>query len=129
MGKVTEQEVRCGNCNDVAVILNPDMPPQCRSCGSAARHFSLTISETFTAHSSIGLKAKRGGSGKPVFELKSGDSFSRKANAWYQREMVVDREKNLYQETVTNPETGEIVHACEEPLNQHQGHGSAKGKA
>jgi len=42
------------------------------------------------------------------------------------REMIVDREGNRYLEKVTDPETGEVVHSCEEPLSEHQGHGTAK---
>jgi hypothetical protein len=41
---------------------------------------------------------------------------------------VIDRENNLYKEVVTNAETGEVIHACEEPLSKHIGHGSAKKK-
>jgi hypothetical protein len=29
-------------------------------------------------------------------------------------------------EHIVNPNTGEVIHHCEEPLSQHQGHGSAK---
>ncbi len=32
-----------------------------------------------------------------------------------------------YSEKVTVCKSGEVIHQCEEPLSQHQGHGSAKG--
>jgi len=41
-------------------------------------------------------------------------------------ERLIDRENDWYAETVTDPETGEIVHECKEPLSEHQGHGAAK---
>jgi hypothetical protein len=41
---------------------------------------------------------------------------------------IIDREKDLYKEVVKDPDTGEIVHECEEPLSQHIGHGTAKCK-
>ena len=128
MGKVVGQEIKCGRCGNDLSGGGPDSELLCPTCGSAARQFLLTINETIVAHSSIGLKARRGGSGKPFYLFKSGASFFRKAKAWYRREMIVDRENDRYKETVINPETGEIVHFCEESLSQHQGHGSAKKK-
>lgn len=41
---------------------------------------------------------------------------------------IIDKDKNLYKETVTDPDTNTIIHHCEEPLDQHVGHGSAKSK-
>lgn len=38
----------------------------------------------------------------------------------------IDRENDWYEETVTNPDTGEVVHHQAEPLSDHTGHGSAK---
>lgn len=103
--------------------------PACPDCGPVARHFELTINETIVARSSIGLKARRGGIGKPFYILKSGASFFRKAQIWCKRVMMIDRENNIYREVVTNPETGEIIHLCEEPLKLHQGHGTPKSNA
>ena len=42
---------------------------------------------------------------------------------------MIDREADTYDETVTDPESGEIVHECHEPLSEHRGHGSAKRSA
>ena len=41
---------------------------------------------------------------------------------------TVDRDGNWYRETFLDPETGEVLHHCEEPLTEHRGHGSAKGR-
>jgi hypothetical protein len=35
---------------------------------------------------------------------------------------------NWYSETVKDEETDELLHHCEEPLDQHTGHGSAKNR-
>ena len=35
---------------------------------------------------------------------------------------------NSYSETVKDEETGELLHHCEPPLDQHTGHGSAKNR-
>jgi hypothetical protein len=38
---------------------------------------------------------------------------------------VIERAKDWYREVVTDYETGKMVHQCEEPLAEHQGHGAA----
>jgi hypothetical protein len=35
---------------------------------------------------------------------------------------------DLYSEKITDAETGEVIHQCQEPLTAHQKHGSAKPK-
>jgi len=41
---------------------------------------------------------------------------------------VIDKDQNIYKETIIDPDTNEIIHYCEEPLDKHSGHGSAKPK-
>jgi len=41
---------------------------------------------------------------------------------------VIDKNNDKYFEQVIDPETGETVHHCEEPLSEHFGHGTAKFK-
>jgi hypothetical protein len=41
-------------------------------------------------------------------------------------ERFFDHRGDRYVETVKNPESGEIIHHCDEPLSQHRRHGSAK---
>lgn len=53
-------------------------------------------------------------------------SYSREKHVHKQR--VIDRDNDHYFEKVTDYETGEVIHHCEEPLSQHQGHGDAKRK-
>lgn len=45
---------------------------------------------------------------------------------WVHKERIIDKENNRYKETVIDEETGEIIHESDEPLEKHQGHGSAK---
>lgn len=42
-----------------------------------------------------------------------------------QRDLMIDRENDRYFERVVDPETGKVLRICEEPLSQHQGHGTA----
>ncbi len=64
--------------------------------------------------------------GKPISELRSGDDFLRKKNKWMDINLVIDWKNNWYRKTITDPQTGQVVRHCEEPLDEHQGYGSAK---
>ena len=44
------------------------------------------------------------------------------------KERLVDKDANIYYEFVQDPETGEIVRRCQEPLTEHRNRGSAKKK-
>jgi hypothetical protein len=57
-----------------------------------------------------------------------GDDFHRKSGRWMKLYRLFDRVKRWYHERVTDPETGEVVHECSEPLTNHRGHGSDKTK-
>lgn len=87
----------------------------------------MFISGPIHIHADLGLKHKRQGVKRPVSEQKHGDSFSLRLARWVRRSRVLDREHNRYVETIIDPESGESIHHCDEPLSHHQGHGTAKG--
>ncbi len=62
----------------------------------------------------------------PRVEIKSGDELYKCEGKWVHKERVIDKDKDLYTETIVDPETGKVIHHCSEPLSQHRGHGSAK---
>jgi hypothetical protein len=68
--------------------------------------------ESLVVRDGIGVKAKRLGQKKP----------------YVHRQRVIDRDNDRYFEKITDYDTGEIIHYCEEPLSQHINHGSAKSK-
>jgi hypothetical protein len=111
----------CGKCN-----TPPEARKPCPHCGSTSRAFSVTLESKVEFHSSLSYKAKRGGKGKPFIEGIRGESLFRKLKRWMRLERVIDREHDHYKEVVTDPETGEEIHRCEEPLSQHTGHGDDK---
>ena len=74
----------------------------------------------------IGLKAKRISEKRPFIESRTIPNYSHNKNKFVDLLRVINRDSNLYFEQVTDYESGEIIHKCEEPLSQHQGHGSAK---
>jgi hypothetical protein len=121
------QSVACGNCG-LKLEENPGPPDErtgCPQCGSTLRHLSVSVSETVKFHEMLGLKGRHA-EGRPFIELKQGDDLHRKSGRWMLLERVIDRAKNWYREVVTDPETGKVIHQCEEPLSEHQGHGTAQ---
>lgn len=123
--------VRCGQCKtalDESLQTPADSRIPCPRCGSTSRLFEKTLAGTITPRASLGLKAREPGRRKPFLEQISGASYFRKAQRWVERLMRIDRRNNQYREVVTDPETGTIIHKCEELLSEHKGHGNARKK-
>lgn len=68
------------------------------------------------------------GKRKPVLDRFGGADFSRKLRKFVQKIRVFDRRCSppTYLEKVTDPDTGEVIHYCAEPLAKHRDHGSAR---
>jgi len=86
------------------------------------------VSETVVARDGFGVKAKRAGEKKPYIEEKAVPDYSRSLGKVVHREQIFDRDNDRYFEKVTDYETGEVIHHCDEPLSEHQGHGDARLK-
>ena len=85
-----------------------------------------SINEASTARDGIGFKAKRPGEGRPFIEDRAMPSYSFVKAKTVLREQIIDRDVDRYFERVTDYETGEVIHECDEALTKHRGHGSAK---
>ena len=68
-------------------------------------------------HKKLGLKASHPGSKKPFIEVTAGDDLRRKTGTWVKKDRIIDRENDRYTETVTDPQTGKVIHYCDEPLS------------
>jgi hypothetical protein len=130
MGSATPV-VKCAKCSTVLADA-PEVPVSqrepCPTCGSTGRLFEVEIKATLEVLTSWRMKARHGVTGPPFFEAKAGADLHRKSGRWMQRDLVIDRDNDRYLERVVDPETGTVVHECEEPLSQHQGHGTPKRK-
>ena len=62
------------------------------------------------------------------YEFGAGDEWCVLDEKYIYKTRIFDREHDNYYEDVVDPETGEIIHHCEEPLSKHFGHGSDKEK-
>ncbi len=110
------------------VALDPTCTPgtPCPDCGSQARVYALTVVDYINFHDKVRLRAKEEGAKKPHLEVTKGDSFHCETQKWNQMERVIDWLHDRYFERFTDPETGTVLHLCDEPLSEHWGHGSAK---
>lgn len=65
---------------------------------------------------------------KPTYEMLSIKDWSRHFLKWMNKLRIIDREKDLYVEKITDPDTNKIIHHTNEKLSEHINHGSAKRK-
>lgn len=127
---VDSKLVECGACG-LALEEDASLPVEsrapCPACGSTTRSFHVTIHGKVVVRSKLGMKGKHAGGGKPFIEQVSGNDLHYKTGKYMKHSRVIDRDNDLYHEVVTDPETGEVVHECKEPLSHHRGHGAPPG--
>jgi len=59
-------------------------------------------------------------------KFRSIPSWWRDGGKWVHRYSHYDKRADTYSEVVTDLETGEVIHECDEPLSAHTGHGGAR---
>lgn len=129
------ESVTCGDCGDVLPVsyIREKSTEPCPNCGSTKKHVhlqfneeaGLTIRERFRSKTNdVTLPSKK----NPRIKFFSGDDQRKSDGKWMKKEQLVDAINDRYEETVIDPDTGEVVHHTREPLSQHRGHGSDKFK-
>ena len=125
----------CWQCGAQWVEKHPQLENSpCPNCGSTeGRTIGLTVESGMTFHDRVEGKVGPPRKIRPTSKKKryprefiAGDDFCIKTKEWMHKIRNVDNENDHYQETVTDPKTGEIIHHCDEPLSAHTGHGSDK---
>jgi hypothetical protein len=86
------------------------------------------VHETSVLREKLGLKHKRPGHKKAIYESVTGDDLHRNSGEWNKITREIDRENNRYSETIVNPINGKVLRQVDEPLSEHTGRGSAKPK-
>ena len=126
-------KVSCADCgHDLTDISNIKPRKPCPECGSTSRKTAVAISAKVKIRASVSgrmksqKKMKSGGRKRREREVRFGHSFHLLRQRWESLLMVIDRKKNMYEKTVTDKDTGEVVYHCKEPLSKHTGRGSAK---
>ncbi len=125
----TPRTVNCGACGK-ELAEDPHAPVEtrkpCPGCGSTLRDFQKSLSATVTTRTKRREKARHANGGSPYLEQGGGDDLHRKSGIWRKLYRLIDRGRNGSCKVVRDPETGQIVHECQEPLSKHRGHGAAK---
>ncbi|MCY4351714.1 MAG: zinc ribbon domain-containing protein [Gemmatimonadetes bacterium] len=124
-----ETEINCTECgNPIEEPINKQEYATCPHCGSDQRPISNCGAKINIKEQSIYtlIDPNQTGKSKIRYERLSGDDLHRKSGKWNKKERIIDRENDRYMEKFIDPETGGVIHHCDEPLSEHQGHGSAK---
>lgn len=107
----------CGETVDEA----PPKGSPCPNCG-ATSYSALTPGKLTIMLSHPTSLSKR----KARVELTCDQQHWHDGNKPVFVERLIDRDHNLYKETVIDSETNEVIHRCEEPLSDHRDRGSAR---
>ena len=119
--------VTCSQCGSILTDSGNKADRQpCPTCGSTSRTFDEHVEENVVFFESLGLKQKRKGKKKPIFEEISGTTIREFDGTLVKKVRVIDREKNTYLERICDKKTGKVIHDCMEPLSDHKGYGSDK---
>ena len=125
---VSNGAVFCASCKG-ELKENPQLDPKdrspCPKCGAKSRIFNVEVCEKLTFRTKLGLKHKRPGFKKPIYEEIGGDDLHHKTGVWSKFLRVIDRQNNRYRENIINSETGDVIRSVDEPLTEHRGRGSA----
>lgn len=90
----------------------------------------INVHDEATAHEWIeGEAAERTKKKRSNYEFQAGDERCIADDKYVHKTRIIDREHDRYYEDVEDPESGEKIHHCEEPLSEHYGHGSDKRKS
>ena len=127
--------INCAECgNTVDEPINKQESDPCPHCGSNRRimdidHGEEIVELNIKVQSISKIKdPKQTGRRKIRQERLFGDNLHKESGKWDKKERIIDRENDRYIEKIIDPETGEVIRHCDEPLSEHQGHGYAKKK-
>ena len=114
---------KCSACGTVVDTDQNGLLLPCKECGATTSKAITDIKE------SIIFKIKQvGATGDPELKIKIADELHKDTMKWRQLKMTVDKTSNIYEKTVIDPNTDEVLYHNQEPLTSHTGRGSAKQK-
>ena len=124
--------VQCGHAIGTEELRTSESAA-CPNCGGKTFTMQFHTRVQFREHGAVTIKQRnrdKGGDpslgyGEPEREQVIGPEISA-SGRMVNKERHWDKKSDWYFERVTDAETGEVIHECEEPLSQHRAHGSAK---
>ena len=117
--ELVPQKHTCGNCSEQFECAGGGDSDICKCPGCSARTFHRTLEASVQVIPAVTGKGRRGGKGKPFVRFKIAKEWWRDGQKFIARMYCGDREKDHYSEKVVDPDTGQIVHQCDEPLSDH----------
>jgi len=126
--------VRCDECEyefpDPQQAATPERQRDpCPKCGATiGRHVFVAASDAMQAREYVRTKGKRPGEKKPYIEIQAGEQLSVAKGRFIEKYQRIDRDRDEYEKSVTDPATGEVMRSVSEPLTSHRGYGTAKFK-
>ncbi len=124
------ESVTCTDCgHEFAGPLGEIPATPCLACGSERKSVVFTgVADKLSPppHDRARGRWDRLARGRWGKEFISQTEFHRETQSWRHVERVIDRVNDTYFERITDLETRDTVKRVEEPLSEHQGHGSAR---
>jgi hypothetical protein len=114
-GCISRKCERCG-----AELKESDK--ECPKCGSTKKMFAVIVGGTLTPRGSLRVRHKVKGFGKFAKEIIQGwfPSKNSKLSQGVEKERIVDKKNDKYDEIVRDARTGQIMHETHKPLSQHK---------
>lgn len=128
-------KIECYDCGEELPDewIASDANNQCPNCGSCKQKIELDFFEEISVEVHDTFRGKEKDPSLPSKkklrkDIITGDDIRKRDGKWMRKERIIDRDNDYYKEKVVDPETGDVVHECEEKLSDHLGHGSNKPK-
>ena len=130
----TSINVVCSDCGEIHSpgITSSAEIKSCPVCESSNQSVSLSLSDRIEVTDQLKVTAQdptlpsNTQKKRHQTEIIQGSEWSVSHQKMVHKERLIDKPNNKYTELVVDPDTGEIIHWCEEPLSHHTGHGDAK---
>lgn len=125
------RKVMCSNCGKE---FSTEMKA-CPYCGCEEKTAQITFREKFSVNEEERLKGKSSerikskGKSRPAIETVSGIEYNRDIRKNVRVYRIINRKQDEYLERISDTDTGEVIHSCNEPLSCHTGHGADRNES
>jgi hypothetical protein len=127
LGIPVESRTPCPFCGSLSRLGKVEVGGAITPSGALLKTPMKALSGNLTPHrSEFKMKGWSNRKSRPFYEAVIKDDPHRKSGLMMIVKRIIDRRTNYYLEEIRNAKSGELTHKCEEPLDQHTGHGSAK---
>ena len=97
-----------------------------RNAGQLRRSVSMGLADELKLYEQVRIRQKQKGTSGYVHDQIIGDDYTKATGKFNKKVRIIDLKNDQYYESVTNSETGELLHLRHEKLSEHYGRGSAK---